>query len=169
MATFAKRRDSDNLVVGLFSSDPRSEIGFTVEDTTFRFSSEFATETWRFDSANTYTKISDYREAEDYSPKEDSRSGIIQLDFQRDSFFRNKLILTGNVTFNEPLNSQTTQKALLWFIEDGVGGHTINFDSNFFKLKPSTVFDTAANDRNLIEFTQDGGVFYETFFSKGWV
>ena len=134
MAIFAKRRDSDDIVVGLFSRNPIAEVGFSVEDTTFRFSSEFSTETWRFDSANAYSKISDYRESGDYSPREISRSGIVQLDFQRDVFFKNKLILTGNITLNEPLNFETTQQVLLWLIQDGIGGRTISVDSNFFKL-----------------------------------
>ena len=116
MSPFAKHRDSDKIVVSLSSTDPGVEAGFTIKETTFSFPNAFSTQIWRYDTDDNYTKISDYREEENYTPPNDTVSGNVQLDCKRFTDIDCKLIITGNLTLDQPLNSETTRCMCIWLI-----------------------------------------------------
>jgi hypothetical protein len=70
------------------------------------------------------------------------------------SGFNFSISLTGNITLSNPTNAKPGQSGIIYLQQDGTGGRTTTFGSNFkFSNGVAPAFDTAASRVNIITYS----------------
>jgi len=124
------------------------------------------------DEAVTYPKIADAALATAAEFRDDSASKILPVEtvwnaaeyvttaysatvtLDLNAGFNFSIAMTGNLTLANPTNAKPGQSGIISLTQDGTGGRTTTFGSNFkFANGVAPTFDTAANRVNIVSYT----------------
>lgn len=105
---------------------------------------------FRNDSASKVLPVSSVWDAAEYVTT--AYASTVTLDFN--AGFNFAITLTGNITLANPTNPKPGQSGIIALTQDGTGGRTTTFGTNFkFPNGVTPTFDTAANRVNIVSYT----------------
>lgn len=105
---------------------------------------------FRSDTASKVLPVATVWDAAEYVAT--AYSGTVTLDLN--AGFNFSMTMTGNLTLANPTNAKPGQSGIIALTQDGTGGRTTTFGSNFkFANGTSPTFDTTANRVNIVSYT----------------
>jgi len=105
---------------------------------------------FRSDTASKVLPVATVWDAADYVAT--AYSATVTLDLN--AGFNFSMTMTGNLTLANPTNAKPGQSGIIALTQDGTGGRTTTFGSNFkFANGVSPTFDTTANRVNIVSYT----------------
>lgn len=167
---YAKHRNSDNRLVGVTSTDPGEEAGFTVKNTSFAFPVNWYNQTWEYVSDGNYSKIDDFKELPAYQIDAVTPPASFTPDAKNKKCIHCEIDVSQNITINRPDHDHKLEGVIFAIKQDATGGHSVTFDSNVWKLSAGTAIDTAPNGVTIIQFMHlNDDKYYRVSLNKDYV